>query len=182
MKTHPSETELALLAGGECGAVSRYLLNRHVRQCEICLDTVTEFATLRNNVAAEMPDLDWNRLEAEMRANIHLGLEAGECVRKPRGERFWNPQLAVAFASLLLLVGAGYFLRPPTVPVAAAPAASGSVLESSEFGLELRSGASSLTILNHHGSVADQTVSAQGVIRASYIDAGGVTTNNVYME
>jgi hypothetical protein len=34
-------------------------------------------------------------------------------------------------------------------------------------------------LLNHHGAVADQTVSAQGEIRARYIDAGAVTINNV---
>ena len=37
-----------------------------------------------------------------MRANIHVGLEAGECVRQAAVRRSWNPKLAVAFASLLL--------------------------------------------------------------------------------
>jgi hypothetical protein len=36
--------------------------------------------------------------------------------------------------------------------------------------------------LNHRGSVPEQTASAQGVIRSSYIDAGGVTINSVYLE
>ena len=183
MKTHPAEADLALLAGSECGVVSRYFLNRHVRRCETCLDTVAEFVMLRNQIATDMPDLDWDRLEAEMRANVHLGLEAGECVRRAPAARFWNPQVSVAFASLLLLIAAGFAMHVPNVP-SAAPALSAdtSVLESSGSGLELRSGASSLTLINHHGGVADQTVSAEGVIRARYIDTGGVTTNNVYME
>jgi hypothetical protein len=183
MKTHPCEADLALLAGGEVNAVSRFLLNRHVRRCETCLDTVAEFALLRNNVAQEIPDLDWERLEAEMRANIHLGLEAGECVREVSRKPGWNPRLGVAFASLLLLLTAGFLMRVPPVvdpPVDRAPGFS--VLESSGSGLEFRSGASSLTLSNHHGSVTDQRASAQGVIGASYIDAGGVTINNVYLE
>ena len=57
------------------------------------------------------------------------------------------------------------------------------VLESTGSGLELRAGASSLTILNHHGAIADQTVSAQGEIRATlYRWPGAVTINNVYLE
>jgi hypothetical protein len=60
--------------------------------------------------------------------------------------------------------------------------APASVLESTESGLEFRKGDSSLTLLNHVGSVADQTVSAQGVIGARYVDAGGVTTNHVYLQ
>jgi hypothetical protein len=187
MNTHPTEVELALLAGGECGVVTQFFLNRHVRKCERCLDTVAEFVMLRHNVAEQEPHLDWGRLEAEMRANIHLGLEAGECVRTPRQARPWNPRMAVAFASLMLLLGAGVLMRVPKAPSAHTQEANGqstpaSVLESTGSGLELRNGDSSLTILNRYGSVADQTVSAQGVIGARYVDAGGVTTNHVYLE
>lgn len=186
MNTHPTEVELALLAGGECGIVSRYFLNRHVRECEHCLDTVAEFVMLRHNVAEQEPDLDWDRLDAEMRANIHLGLEAGECVRQVPRARTWNPRMAVAFASLMLLLGAGVLMRAPNGPAAGVKAsgqsAPASVLESTESGLEFRNGDSSLTLLNRRGSIADQTVSAQGVIGARYVDAGGVTTNHVYLE
>ena len=35
---------------------------------------------LRSNVEELPAGLNWNRLAAEMTANIHLGLEAGECV------------------------------------------------------------------------------------------------------
>jgi hypothetical protein len=187
MNTHPSEVELALLAGGECGIVSRFFLNRHVRECEPCLDTVAEFVMLRHNVAEQEHDLDWDRLNAEMRANIHLGLEAGECVRQLPQVKAWNPRMAVAFASLMLLVGAGFLMRVPDAPNPRVQQATGqtspaSVLELTESGLELRNGDSSLTLLNRRGSVADQTVSAQGVIGARYVDAGGVTTNHVYLQ
>jgi hypothetical protein len=189
MKRHPSEAELALLAGGDCGVVSRFFLNRHLRQCEQCLDTMAEFRMLRSEIAEraglepEISEFDWNRLASEMRANIHLGLEAGACVDGAGPVRIWNPRLAAAFASLLLLMGAGLALRVhPAAPAAQVVKAAEPVVESTGSGLEVRTGGSSLTLLNHHGSVADQTVSAQGVIRARYIDAGGVTINNVYLE
>ena len=191
MKSHPAEASLALLAGGECGPISRFLLNRHVRNCGTCLETVSDFAMLRQDVltdAAVISESHWKRLEAEMRANIHLGLEAGECVRQelhkeelPR--KVWNPRLGVAFACLTLLACAGFVMRAPRAVTAPVEASAGNpVLESTGSGLKLRTGESSLTLLNRQGSVADQTVSAQGVIRASYIDAGGVTINNVYLE
>lgn len=184
MTKHPSEAELALLAGGDCSPVSRFFLSRHLRQCSACVDKVAEFAMLREDVAAApLAGIDWDRLSAEMTANIHLGLEAGECVRSMQADRIWSPRLAVAFASLAILLGAGFLLRVPQTVPAPAPQISGiSVLESSGSGLEVRSGASSLTLMNHHGTVADQTVSAQGEIRASYVEGGAVTFNAVYLE
>jgi hypothetical protein len=188
VKIHPSEAELALLAGGECGWLTRLRLRRHVRNCESCGDAVAEFQDLRGAVSAagaELPgisDAEWDRMALEMRANIHLGLEAGACVPVVEPARVWNPKLAAAFASLLILAGAGLTMRGP-VPVApTALKADVPTVQSSLSGLEVRTGDTSLTLLNHHGSVADQTASAQGTIRASYVDAGGVTINNVYLE
>jgi hypothetical protein len=179
MKTHPSEADLALFAGNDNGALSRFRLGRHVRQCAECEQKVAEFQSLRSGLGFDLPaGLDWNRLAAEMRANIRLGLEAGECVRTSRGRWRWNPRIAVACASLLLLLGAGFVLHSP-LPQPASAELAGPVLESTGSGLELRTGSTSLMLLNHHGAVADQTVSAQGEIRARYIDAGAVTINNV---
>ena len=194
MKHHPSEAELALLAGNDCGRVSQFFLNRHVRRCEVCIDTVADFVLLRQEMLRQEISLhdtvetalDWDRLAAEMRANIHLGLEAGECVRQTvpasAANPFWNPRMAAAFASLVLLVGAGFALRAPQAPLAKAQTANVPTLESTKSGLELRAGANSFALLNHHGGVARQTVSAQGDIRASYIEAGAVTIHNVYLE
>lgn len=187
-KAHPAEIDLALFAGGESSGLSRFFLNRHIRQCRGCLDLVTRFELLRLELRElEPPALDWNRLSAEMRANIHVGLEAGECVREAAVGRSWNPRLAVAFASLLLLAGANFLLKnsSPTnaeVRRQAQPKDTAAVLESTGSGLELRHGASSLTLLNHGGPAADQTVSAQGEIGARYINAGAVTMTNVYLE
>ena len=184
---HPSEVDLALFAGNECGRVARFLLNRHVRECRECTGKVARFEMLRAEMAEPpVPELDWSRLESEMRANIRLGLEAGECVRLAPEVRSLNPRLAIAFASLTILVGAGVFMksgagRIEPLPTAAKSAAE-PVLESTGDGLELRSGASSMTLMNHHGAVADQTVSAEGEIRARYVEGGSVTINSAYLE
>jgi len=176
---HPSESELALLGGGDSDFLARFILKRHVRDCRQCTETVARFEMLRAGIMhPDPPDLDWRRLEAEMRANIRLGLEAGECVRQVPAARSLNPRLAVAFASLIILAGAGLMMRQEPATVKAAEP----VLELSGAGLELRKGASSMTLMNRNGSVADQTVSAEGEIGARYVDAGSVTINNVYLE
>ena len=192
---HPHEKDLALLAGGDAGRWERFLLDRHVRTCTECQQKVAEFRELRQAIAAaaETPNVNWSLLEAEMRANIHLGFEAGQCVRGVRSGWVWEPRLAVALACLLLLAGAGYFMRgthtaTPAAQdktlVATAGASENPVLESTDSGLELRSGSGSLTLLNHHGVMARQTVSARGEIDARYVDgdAGTVTINNVYLQ
>jgi hypothetical protein len=195
---HPDEAALALLASGDCNRVKRFLLERHVRECETCGEQVAEFVALREAVSdAAMPkDLDWARLSAEMSANIHLGLEAGRCVRLTLPGRGFHPRAVVAFACLLVLVAAGLFMRnervaAPTVSfqtagqiTAQGTDAATPVLRVTNSGLEVRSGSGSMTLLNRRGAVADQTVGAQGEIRMRYVDgeAGTVTINNVYLE
>jgi hypothetical protein len=185
--THPRENDLALLAGGEAGRMRRFLLDRHVRTCADCQETVAEYRELRTVLAGvETPDLNWNFLAADMRANIRLGLEAGACVRTPAIFRRWNLRPAIALASLLLLVVAGEFLRDARPHrLAAGLDTATPVLQSTGSGIEIRTGADSLTLLNHHGdAVVNQTVSAQGDIGARYIDGetGSVTINNVYLQ
>jgi hypothetical protein len=179
---HPAANDLALLAGGEAGQIRRFFLERHVRGCPDCQGEIAEFQHLRDETSQfELPDLNWNSLAAEMRANIHLGLEAGACVRSAHLARSWNPRLSVGFASLLLLVASSFFLRD----VRTRPAAMESlvpILQSSESGIELITGPNSLTLLNPHGVASDQTVSAQGTIAARYINAGSVTINHVYLQ
>ncbi len=190
--THPNDEELALLASGDAGSVRGYSLRRHVRFCADCRDRVESFVSLRAEIAeTKIPDLNWGLLAAEMRANIRLGLEAGECVRSPRSKLFgeWSFGLAAAFACLVLLAGAGLFmrdLRDPgrLYPAPAGAAAAGTLpsLESTNAGVGLQTGSGSFTLLNHDGAVANQTVSAQGAVRSRYVDAGVVTINNVYLE
>jgi hypothetical protein len=186
---HPRENDLALLAGGEAGRIRRFLLDRHVRTCADCQETIAEYRQFRAELAdVELPDLNWNFLASDMRANIRLGLEAGACVRAPRVFTRWNPRLGIAFASLAVLAVSGFFLRDLRFPQPAAEVAT-PVLQMTASGVEIRSGADSLTLLNHHGNAAsqnaaNQTVSARGDIEAQNIDdeTGSVTIYNVSLQ
>src|ERR1022692_4917573 len=84
--THPNQSILALYAGQDLGWFTRRRTERHLARCRECRDEVQVFASARDNLIAlnELPAISWNRLAAEMKANIRLGLAAGECVR---GER-----------------------------------------------------------------------------------------------
>jgi len=192
MNNHPSDTDLALLAGGDCGRLQRFLLNRHVSRCGDCRDTVASFAELRSEsleLAGDnaMPEMEWNQLAGEMRANIRLGLAAGECVAEAPARIFsgtWKPRLALGAVCVALLVGAGIFLRgllPNDNPSGVVHAATA---ESNSTGVQVTTGASSMTLMNHAGVAGDQTVSSDGAIRASYVDGetGTVTVTSVYVE
>ena len=187
---HPGENDLALLAGGETGRIRRFRLDRHVRKCAHCQDRIAEYRQLRAELSEPgLPDLNWNFLAADMRANIRLGLEAGACVRTTHVLRPSNLRLAIACASLVLLVSSGFFLRdfrplrnqPNT---AAAEAAATTVLRSTGSEVEIRTGGRSLALLNHSGEAVNQTVSAQGDIGTRYVDGetGSVIINNVYLQ
>jgi hypothetical protein len=181
---HPRENDLALLAGGEAGCIRRFLLDRHVRNCADCRETIAEYQELRAGlVDLELPELNWNFLASDMRANIRLGLEAGACVRAPRVFRFWNPRFGIALASLAVLAVSGLFLRdlrfdPPAADVTTP------VLRMTASGVEVGTGGDSLTLLNHRGNAVNQTVSAQGDIETRDIDGetGSVTIYNVYLQ
>jgi hypothetical protein len=117
---HPSQATLALQAGGDLGFFARWRTERHLRQCERCRAEVEAFATARRIAPdlAEIPELPWNRLAAEMKANIHLGLVAGECVRS--GERpvrdiplFAGARAIAALAGIGALLVTGIILERP---------------------------------------------------------------------
>ena len=126
---HPTQATLALHAGGDLGLLARWNTERHLGKCERCSDEVAAFARVLEIMPelGEIPEVPWNRLGAEMRANIRLGLAAGECVRSEPSLR--EPALplltwartAVAFASLVLLVLTGLMLEhpapAPSVPI-----------------------------------------------------------------
>jgi len=113
---HPAEQDLALYASGDQGFFKGFTLGRHVRNCAACAEVVEEYREIATALSVESAIPGWDTLAAEMKANIRLGLEAGACIAPDRTARIplvLNPRLAVAFASLMVLVGAGLFLRPP---------------------------------------------------------------------
>lgn len=182
---HPREHDLALFAGGETNRIRRFLLDRHVSHCSDCQQKVAEFQDLRDDLAGtEFPDVNWNFLAADMRANIRLGLEAGACVRHTLPGRRWNLRPAIAVACVFLLAVAGELLRDAR-PHRPATADASPTVESTNSGIELRTGANnSLTLLNRNGGAASQTVNARGDISARYIDSetGSVTINDVSLQ
>jgi hypothetical protein len=180
MIKHPGENELALLSGGETGRIQRFFVERHVRGCADCQEKVAEFHDLRRDLAEiDLPDLNWNFLAMEMRANIRVGLEAGACVRTARLSGSWYPRLTAAVASLLVVVGLSLFFSESGLR-RVEPAAS--VLQPTGSGIELSKGADSFSFLDRHGVRADQTVSAQGTLQARYVETGLVTINSVYLQ
>jgi len=116
---HPKQATLALQAGGDLSAFARWKTERHLAQCGQCREEVAGFDAMRRNMAdlLELPELPWSRLAEEMRANIRLGLAAGECVR-PVEKAGWTSRragwrVAVAMASITALAVTGLVLERP---------------------------------------------------------------------
>jgi hypothetical protein len=192
---HPDEGILALHAGGDLGFVARWQTERHLAKCGQCRDNVATFTELREVLPdlAEIPEVPWNRLAAEMRANIRLGLAAGECVGTGSGSQaapmhewqgwfFGRPALLAA--SLALLLGTGLLLERP-VPVATPLVANeGPLVQATENGIQVRAGGSAFRLMNTGAKSVTYSASADGSMGARYVDpeTGYVTINNVYVE
>lgn len=183
--THPSESELALYAGGDLGFVRQRLTERHVRHCGPCQDVAAGFSELRSE-APSFPNLQWNRLAAEMQANIRLGLAAGECVtRRPARSFISGQRLAIVGGVLGVLILAGVWVqRPVSHPPVGRVALMGTVLEEAESGIQVREGRQTLRILNSSNRNVSYSVGGQGELRARSLDpeTGNVTINHVYGE
>ncbi len=185
---HPNQATLALHAGGDLGLIARWRTERHLAGCEQCRDEVAAFAGTLEIVPelSEIPELPWNRMAAEMKANIRLGLSAGECVRPGdvplRHSLFSGARAAVALASVAALLVTGFVLEHPGPrPMARS---EGVVVQSTSNGIQVREGAEALRLLHGGAQNVTYSVGAQGSIRARYVDpdTGYVTINNVYAE
>jgi hypothetical protein len=183
---HPNQATLALHAGGDLGAFARWRTARHVSRCEACRQEIAAYERMRSILPdlAETPEIQWNRLAAEMTANIRLGLAAGECVR-PAAESHSRPKFtgfraAVALASMAALVAAGIGLERPAPAPAETP---GIVAEATpdNGGIQMREGGQAFRLL-HAGAVkVTYTAGAQGSMEARYVDqdTGYVTVNRI---
>lgn len=184
---HPAETDLALYSSGDLGPFARWRLSTHLTRCTSCSRHVTTYqrtAEALKITALELPDsLNWNRLAAEMKANIRLGLDAGEVValHEPR-HRTLGWRTAIAFAALSAVIVSGWWFHMPKLHLQTP--ASGIVVAQKGIGLELKEGNGALILL--HPQTGDVTFSADavGVVQARFVDAesGQVTINNVYAE
>lgn len=203
---HPSAAKLALAAGGDLPFVQALLVKLHVSGCSRCRQQHRAFVQLRGDTAAALgappPELDWDRLEAEMRANIRLGLTAGAIAGHalvPEREQdespppaaaplnwslasAWLPGAAVV-ASLALVVALVWVLSHP--PATFAPdrvTGAGPVLTAVDSGLEVRLQGAALTLLAPPAGHASLAVDLGAGARAEYVDAetGQMTIHQVF--
>ena len=185
---HPNQATLALHAGGDLGPFRRWLTARHLARCAECREELAGYHEMRELLPglAELPEISWNRMAAEIKANVRLGLEAGECVRSaemplPRASMTgWRA--VVAFASVIVLVGGCLVLeRPVPLTVHAAETA----VESTGDGIEWQAGSDHMLGLMNGGALkAVYHFDAQGSMGARYTDpeTGAVTINTVYAQ
>jgi hypothetical protein len=186
---HPADFQLALFAGGDLDILDRWLVGRHVSRCEYCrreIDVLKQSTEdLKSQGVADVPaGLNWNRLSAEMTANIHLGLEAGECVAEPvrRPDRMgWRAAAVMAGLSCMLL--AAWWLNPAPRRQPHGIRASQVEIRTTPSGIEVNENGHALTLLHTRGGQKPIIVSAPGTLRARFVDeTGQVTVNNVYTD
>jgi len=204
--THVAESDLALFVSGDLGLMRRALVRLHVSSCDRCRGRVEAYRADRKairEIASEIPEhVDWDRMAAEMSANIHLGLAAGECVA-PRRRKVatlgWRP--AAAMAALTVVLGLAWWLNmPPETTrslgraltavwhggargITTAPE-RGLIVEADSSGIELRENGNSLGVSQGTMQPVAVSVSVQGSASARYVnaDTGQMTITSVYAQ
>ena len=193
---HPDEASLALFATGDLGFWERVQTGLHVNRCADCRGVVAEYREDRSELAASREDLpkgvDWDRLSAEMSANIHLGLEAGECVTPREGvapaedvEKWWTPvwRPAAIAAGAMFLLGSAWWLNVPQGDAArlsrvaeavfGSPAPleeSGPIIEVSGSGIELHENGASWGMRQDGAEQVTTEVSLSESVSGTYVD------------
>jgi hypothetical protein len=188
---HPAETKLALYAGGDLGWWARLGIARHVERCGPCRRQVEAFRGMCEMLHGERhelpPGLEWSEAAAAMRANIRLGIAAGECVAEPPEPRRspWRPALALP---ILLLIVAGVILEslPQATNRAPAPERSGSalVLDASPAGIGVERDGHGFQLLRPAAAESVEVLVRGDSVRSRYVDGetGQVTISHVYAE
>lgn len=206
---HPVESEIALYSAGDLPLWRGAVVRLHVSGCATCQDRIGAYRTDRLSVrelAVDMPTgVNWDRLAAEMSANVRVGLEAGECVaprvRKPALAAGWRVAL-VAAGVTVLLVSAWWLNMPRAESVALgrvvkkiaqarpwqggilAVEDGGPLVEVSAAGIQVQQNGGTLGMSQGKERPVTVTLSVQGSARARYIDAdtGQVTITGVYAQ
>jgi hypothetical protein len=205
---HILETDLALFASGDIPMWRQPLVRLHFAGCGPCQARIAAYRedqeTIRR-IAAEMPmGVSWDRLAAEMTANIRVGLAAGECVA-PRRQRRTFPagwRMAAAMAGFSALLVSAWWLNMPASETAALGGAMkkiahalpwpgagiledrGPLVEVSAAGIQLRENGGVLGMSQGVARPVSVTLSVQGSARARYVDSetGQVTITGVYAQ
>jgi hypothetical protein len=187
---HPSEQDLALLAGGDLRGLKGWLARQHVASCASCQTALGDFEASRAEARIagdEMPDgVNWNTMALDMRANIRVGLDAAACVRPAApvpSAIGWRPAVALASLTAVLLVGwmlnAPRFTSRPFVSLEA----NSAVVEAGPAGVELKRGARGFALLNPRSNNVRYSVDSRGA-KAQFVDieTGQVTITNVAID
>ena len=212
MTWHAKETDLALFASGDASLWRRLRLRMHLGRCAPCREIAAAYQAdrgwLKQEASRMPPGVDWERLAAEMTANIRVGLEAGECVAPRRRRRAarrmpirmsFGWAVAAAAVGVTLLIGAALWLNfPPSDKEMLSRAMSqlfhgrgimesedsGPMVEASDNGIVLRGNGGSLKITQGELHPVAVSVSAQGSASARYVDAdtGQMTITSVYVQ
>jgi hypothetical protein len=207
---HIAEADVALYATRDMPLWRQPLMRLHVARCAACGSRIAAYRSDRESIrrmAAEMPPgLRWDRLAAEMAANIRVGLEAGECVARRREHRTlptgWRVAAAVAGFTMLLI--SAWWLNMPASQSAslgramkkiaqvrpwrgagiAALEDRGPLVEVSAAGIQLRENGGALGVSQGMARPISVTLSVQGSARARYLDldTGQITITSVYAQ
>jgi len=206
--THPLQSDLALYSTGDLPLWRRPLVRLHVAGCDGCRSWVAAFDSDRESIrrlAAEMPPgVNWDRMAAEMTANVRVGLAAGECVasrvHKPALSTGWR--VAAASAGVAFLLVSAWWLNMPRADSVALGRAMekivqgswrggglaledrGPTVEVSASGIQLQQNGGTLGMSQGQQRPVNVTLSVQGSARARYIDAdtGQITITGVYAQ
>ena len=207
---HSAETDLALFSGGDLPLWRRVLVGMHVARCAGCRQRVDAYRVTRDGVRTlgnEMPPgVRWDRLSAEMAANIRVGLAAGQCVA-PQSPKHavpmgWRVVAAVCGLSALAVFAA--YLNLPSARTASLGHTVKTMIHGREWqathmlgldeasalvrasadGVELRQNGAALTVTQKGARPVSVSLNMQGSARARYIDSdtGQVTITSVYAQ
>lgn len=181
---HPSAEQLALFAGGDLPLFEGLAVRWHLRTCAACRFEVQEFRSASDEARAEFEppaSLAWESLAAEMKANIRVGLAAGECVSPARSHARlgWRPAAGVAAVTAVLMLA--YWLN---VPAWQTHKPSPTAVVTSTADIELNAGAGRIELLHPSTSTPVVYVSAPDSLRARSVDpdTGQITITNVYVD
>ncbi len=201
-EVHPGNEVLALYSRGDLSWRQRWSVRKHVQRCRQCSYQVEQFksatAALRQkateeSLAGSEPIANWSALEREMVGNIKVGLDAARCIEKVGRSRSTGWRVALTTGLLSVVLTAGWIMNIPAAQrghledslrritgLYPAPAAGGTVVETTPNGIAVRSQGATLTLLNP--SSATVSLSGASAVGARYIDdeTGQITITNVY--
>ncbi len=181
-----SEKEIALLAANDAGLWLRLKARLASRGTHSLRSERAAYSSIRAQMPRfrELPEyFAWDDLAAEMKANILVGVEAGEAIRTRPAPVALGWKAGLVFACIALVAASGYWWQLPGRFAQTEPPLV-SVLESYPGGLELQNQETALTVMYDRGTGQQALSGGLGGMRADYVDedTGQLTVAHVYAE